>query len=102
MSLIDQRKGIPSSSPLWNELEDLILIHSPNFMNALLQLTNGKMTKADRQIALLVRFGISPSGMATLLNLTSGAISARRINLGSRMLGMDLSTKQVDAIIRLL
>lgn len=98
-SLIDQRKGIPSSSPLWNELEDFILTHSPNFKNALHQITNGRMTKADRQIALLIRFGVSPTGMSNLLNISLNGVASRRSNLGRKILGRNIGTKVVDRII---
>ena len=98
-TLIIQGKGISDSNPIWQNLESLILNHSPNFMDTLMKLTNGKMSKADIQIALLVRFGISPSGMATLLNLSPGSISSRRNNLCKKIFGKNLGTKAIDYII---
>lgn len=98
-TLIIQGKGISDSNPIWQNLESLILTHSPNFRDTLMKLTNGKMSKADIQIALLVRFGISPSGMATLLNLSPGSISSRRNNLCKKIFGKNLGTKAIDYII---
>lgn len=96
---IEQSKGIPNESPIWRDLENLILEHSPNFRQQLLKLTNGKLSRSDIQISILVRYGISPSDMATLLNITPGAISSRRINLGKKIFGRNLGTKTIDFII---
>ena len=98
-TLIKENKGISDSNPIWQNLESLILTHSPNFKDTLMKLTNGKMSKADIQIALLVRFGISPSGMAILLNLSPGSISSRRNNLCKKIFGKNLGTKAIDTII---
>lgn len=99
---IEQAKGISGSDPIWQDLEALILTHSPNFKHSLLKLTNGKLSKADLHIAILVRYGISPSGMATLLNITPGSISSRRGNLCKKIFGRSLGTKTIDYIILLL
>lgn len=96
---IEKKKGISDSNPIWKDLENLILKYSPNFKQSLLKLTNGKMSKADIQIAILVRFGISPSGMAILLNLAPSSISSRRNNLSKKIFDRNLGTKAIDYII---
>ena len=101
-TLIKKGKVISGSDPIWQNLESLILTHSPRFKDNLMKLTNGKMSKADIQIAILVRFGISPSGMANLLSLSPAAITSRRTNLCIKIFGKNLGVKVIDRIIRLL
>lgn len=102
ISRIEHKMSIPDSSPLWRKIEELILSTSPDFVTNLQKLTNGHLSKADLEISLLVRLGISPSGMSALLSLAPGSVSSRRSALGKKIFGKNFSTKAIDAIIRLL
>ncbi len=100
--LIANGKTIKEQNHLWIELEETILKCSPKFRVNLNLLTLGNLTTLELHTALLIKCGIKPSQMATLLGRSNGAIVSRRETLCVKVLDKKLGTKVIDSIIRLL
>ena len=96
--LISAQKGITSDA-LWDDLAKVIEHCSPGFEENLFALTLGRISDTDRQIALLIKCGIAPKDMATLLNKTKGSVSSRRNYLGVKIYHKNTSTTKVDKLI---
>ncbi len=92
----------PVSGSLWDELEQSVLKASPNFINNLRVLMQGKLSEADIHISLLIKCGFRPSEMTVLLARSNGAIISRREKLCVKILDKKLEVKVIDGIIRLL
>ena len=99
---IENGKSIKDDSPLWNELEQVVLQVSPKFVSNLNLLTLGKLTALDLHTALLIKCGIRPSEMTILLGRTNGAIISRRSTLCAKVLDKKTSVKVIDRMIRYL
>lgn len=92
----------PMKHNMWEELEKTVICASPRFNINLKILTQDKITKQERQTALLVKCGFKPVEMRSLLSITNGAINSRRVTLGAKILDEKRSVTFVDNIIRLL
>lgn len=101
-TLIAMESELKPDSKLWTELEATIQQCSPKFLSTLQLLANGKLTRTDLRTAILIKFGISPSQMAVLLNRTKGTISSRRESLCRKIFDENLGLKTIDGVIRLL
>lgn len=99
---IQEGKAIKDSDDLWSEIEQVVLCSSPKFKTNLHLLTSGLLTMIDLHTALLIKCGIKPSKMTTLLGRSHGAIVSRRETLCMKILDEKKGTKTIDAIIRLL
>lgn len=95
-------KTIMDCDALWNEIEEVVISSSPKFKANLNLLTIGNLTAIDFHTALLIKCGIKPSKMTTLLGRSNGAIVSRRETLCMKILGEKSGVKVIDAIIRLL
>lgn len=102
MDFIRNKQTLSYESPLWNELEEVVIKSSPNFKYNLHLLTQSRLTTIDLHTVLLVKCHILPSQMAILLSKSKGAIVSRRESLCAKILGVKLGTKVIDGIIRLL
>jgi tetratricopeptide (TPR) repeat protein len=98
-SYLDQGKGLPDKDALWAALMAAVEAASPGFRSRLNLLTEGNLTDADLQIVLLVKCGVSPAGMATLLNKSKGAISSRRRSLSLKIFGENMGNAVIDHMI---
>ena len=101
-SYITQGKIITEKNSLWKELETVVLEESPHFKNHLVLLTGENLKDSAYHIALLIKCGISPTHMTTLIGKTKGTISYQRGQLCLKVLGEKLGAKTADDIIRLL
>ena len=99
---IQEGKTIKESDVLWSEIEQIVLSSSPKFKINLNLLTLGNLTTIDLHTALLIKCGIKPSRMTTLLGRSNGAIVSRRETLCMKILDEKKGAKVIDAIIRLL
>lgn len=99
---ISQGREIKETDPLWESLEDTVLKASPRFRDNLRLLLGGKFNSFDLHTSLLIKCGVSPSHMTTLLNRSKGAIVSRRESLCMRVFDKKMGTKVIDGIIRLL
>lgn len=100
--LIDLHQNISQNSPIWNELENVISIDSPKFKKDMYILTNGKLSRENYRMCLLIKCGISPTGIAILLCVAKNTISSRRKRLCFEIMGRDYSPTFFDKIIFLL
>jgi len=89
-------------SPLWEDLERIVLRASPEFKKNLQILTLNKISSIEFHTAILIRCHLKPSQMAALLGISKGTIVSRRETLCTKIFDEKLGTKATDAIIRLL
>lgn len=100
--LISQEKPIGDDSKLWVKLEAAIKKSSPNFQTHISLLTGGKLTKQELRTAMLIKVGVTPTQMLTLLARSKGTISSRRESICFKVFGEKRANKVIDGIIRLL
>lgn len=91
---------IKENSELWGSVEETVLSVSPNFKTHLQLLTGGKLTRQELHTAYLIKCGITPTQMASLLGRTKGSISSRREMLCLKVFDEKLGAKVIDGIIR--
>lgn len=101
-SLIAQNAELKDESSLWSGLEDTLNTCSPNFLSTIQLLADGKLTRTDIRTAILIKFGISPSHMAILINRAKGTVSYRREILSKKLFDETIGLKDIDNIIRLI
>ncbi len=97
---IEKGKIINESDQLWEEIENVVTICSPNFRNKLNLLTSGHLTVIDFHTALLLKCGIKPSHMAILEGRSQGSIVSRRETLGLKALDKKTGLAIVDKVIQ--
>lgn len=100
--LIEKEKPLIDNNPLWNDLGQVVEKSSNNFKLRLQLLTGGSLKSQDLKIAILIKCGISPTQMASLLGRSKSSITYRRDELCIRIFGQKLGTKVIDHIIRIL
>ncbi|MDE6553235.1 MAG: hypothetical protein K2K98_09810 [Muribaculaceae bacterium] len=101
-AFISEDKVIPAQSSLWKKLESAVTESSPNFKSNLHLLTGGSLSVQDYRLALLIKCGVTPTQLISLLGRTKGTISYRRETLCYRVFEEKLGSKVIDGIIRLL
>lgn len=99
--LISSGNGVSSPS-LWVKLSETVALSSPELRPKLEALTSGRLSETDFQIALLIKCGIPPKDMATLLFKVKGSISSRRAYLGQKIFGENVGITTVDRLIHFL
>ncbi len=100
--LIINGKAITESSLLWDKIEKTISESSPLFNLRISLMSGNNLRDKDRRIAYLIKCGITPTHMASLLALSAGAITYRKYELSKRLFGQKLDLRVLDKIIRLL
>lgn len=101
-SYVASGKIIPLDSQLWEQVESAVIESSPNFKYNLQLLTGGNLSSQDYRMALLIKCGITPTQMISLLGRTKGTVSYRREALCYKVFDQKLGSKVIDGIIRLL
>lgn len=99
-SFIKEKRCIKESDALWERLEEVVTKASPGFLTDLLILGGGRVTGIDIQTAILIKCGIKPSQMATLLNIAPSSVVSRRSTLANKIFGKKISTRIIDEMIR--
>lgn len=99
---INNLKMVNDSDPRWLELEKIVLEASPQFLNNMLLLANGRLTSAEIHTALLIKCGFRPVDMQTILGKSNGAIISRRESISLKVLDQKMEAKVITNIIRLL
>lgn len=102
MQHIDNAQVIPEKSPIWTNLENIIIKSSPNFKYRLRLLTGGNLKRSDFRLALLIKCNISPTNISILEGRAKATISYQRKNLCQKVFDQDLNADVIDDIIRLL
>lgn len=93
---------VVDSSPLWDELERVVLKCCPSFRKNLLLLASGNLSVAEIHTALLIKCGFRPIDMTRILGKSNGAIISRRDSLSLKVLDTKTSAKIITGIIKLL
>ena len=101
-SYVASGKILPLDSQLWEQVESAVIESSPNFKYNLQLLTGGNLSSQDYRMALLIKCGITPTQMISLLGRTKGTVSYRREALCYKVFDQKLGSKVIDGIIRLL
>lgn len=104
-TIIDQihrKAAISDNSDIWEKLNNLIARTNPGFKKTLALLSVNNFTQSEYHTLMLIKCGISPTDMCTLLSRTKGTISKRREILCNKIMGVKLGTQNFDNIIRLL
>ena len=101
-SYVGGGKVIPLDSLLWEQMEAAVMECSPNFKYNLQLLTGGNLSSQDYRLALLIKCGVTPTQMISLLGRTKGTVSYRREALCYKVFDQKLGSKVIDGIIRLL
>lgn len=101
-SYVAAGKIIPLDSQLWESIAYAVIDSSPNFKYNLQLLTGGNLSAQDYRLALLIKCGVTPTQMISLLGRTKGTVSYRREALCYKVFDQKLGSKVIDGIIRLL
>lgn len=98
--LIAEGKYLPEDSPLWVELEKVVLNSSKDFKQNLRLLTGYNLSTTDFHMALLVKCCVTPTQMVTLIGKAKGTISSRRASLCFKVFDKKMGVQVIDNIIR--
>lgn len=99
---IKNKKHIPHNDSTWDEIEACILSVSPNFRTDLWLMSNDMITEKEYRTAQLIKCGVSPTDMKTLLCVEKGSIYSRRESLSKKIFGEKKSITYIDHLIRIL
>lgn len=99
-ALAKEKQNIPSSTPIWSEVEHLVVSIFPRFKQSLTLLLRGQLKDTELQTALLIKCGFTTTQMSYLLAISPNAVVSRREALGKKMFDKKINIKAVDAIIR--
>ena len=86
----------------WTILENEIQSKSPNFIKNLLFLSHGKLNDVEMKTCILIKMGMTPTQLTTLMGVVKGTLSNRRAFIGEKILGEKTSVSIADKVIRLL
>lgn len=100
--LIEKEKPLGDDSKIWERLEKVIKENSPKFETNLRLLTGGKLTKLEYKTAMLIKVGVTPTQMLTLLAKSKGTISSRRESICLKVFDQKMGNKVIDDVIRLM
>lgn len=95
------QNGRCMTDEIWDRLHDTIEKYSPLFFSRL-QILTGCIEFNEVRLAMLLKCGIRPTDIATLLCKTKGAITYQRKVLCRKLFGEDVSVAYSDSILRIL
>ena len=99
MTYIAEGRTISDSSPLWEELHKVVSKASPDFDKRVQLLSGGKVKEIDLRIMLLIKCGVTPSQLSTLVAKSKATLSYHRKMLGLQWLDNDLDPRLIDNLI---
>lgn len=99
---INESKPISEESPIWKELEDTVLIDSPNFVTRLKLLCSGNYKYTDLHFALLLKCGLSSKDISILIGRGRSTVVYRKKILSSKIFEEVKEKGIIERIIRLL
>ena len=97
---IANHKTIGDDNPLWNDIEQAVLQTSNTFKASLTILLGGDIDLPIYHMALLIKCGMQPTQLASLMGRTKSTITYRRESLGKKIFGHKLEARLVDELIR--
>lgn len=95
--MLDSKKAIKDD--MWEKIETAVLRVAPEFKSTLNILTLDKMTDREYQVALLMRCGIKPKEISSLLSRGKSAITDRRRALSQKIFGDNAEKGALDNLI---
>lgn len=95
------QNGRCMTDEIWDRLHNTIEKYSPLFFSRL-QILTGSIDFNEVRLAMLLKCGIRPTDIATLLCKTKGAITYQRKVLCRKLFGEDVSVAYSDSILRIL
>ena len=93
---------INESNPIWDYLEKTIAHSSPKFKSRLYVLAGGELKPSDLHMAMLIKCGVSPANIATLVGRSKSTITFRRKDMGRKLFDREMDANSVDRLIRLI
>ena len=99
MTCVAEDRAVPGSSPLWEELHRVVSKASPDFDKRVQLLSGGKVKEIDLRIMLLIKCGVTPSQLCTLVAKSKATLSYHRKMLGLQWLDNDLDPRLIDNLI---
>ncbi len=99
---LSQGKSIPVNHEIWDGLERLLNENDDDLNMKLRLLTGGDLKQHELHTIYLIKCGVNPTQLTTLLAKTKGTISYRRRALCVKILGEELGPTVLDTIIRLM
>lgn len=95
-----QGKNIPENHEIWEGLERLFNENNGDLNKKLRLLTGGDLKPHELHTIYLIKCGVNPSQLTTLLAKTKGTLSYRRRSLCVKIVGEELGPAVLDNIIR--
>lgn len=89
--LLKNNNGIPNDSPIWMNLEQMVLSVYPEFKNRFTLLTLGDEKVNEYRLALLTKCGFGPTDISKLMHVTPQTISYRK-----KIFCKELFSDQID------
>ncbi len=86
----------------WIKLQDAIDMAFPEWKQSLRILAGTNIKPDTIKTILLIKCGCTPTELASLLALSKGSISSRRVEVSKKILGDKYPMQIVDSVIRLL
>ena len=102
IACIEENRSMEGDKQFWGRIEDFFTRFSPNFLPQLLVLTDGRLSKPERQTAMLIKCEIRTGHIALLLAKSKGTIVSRRDAISLKIYGVKKGSKFIDNLIRLL
>ena len=91
--------GVQPSKQEWQELQDTLLDSYPNF-SELMTKSSQNLDDREYKICILVRAGISPGAIASMLEIQSSIVTRTRTNLLLKIFGKYGTSKEFDIMLR--
>ena len=96
------KRPIPDDNDIWEKIQNMVTTTSPEFVKMLNKLSGGTLSPLEFQTVVLIRIGMQPQQLVVLMNRGKGAIVSRRKSISKKMLGVEISTQDLDLLIRIL
>ena len=84
---------------MWEKIEIAVLTATPDFKSTLSILTLDKMTEIEYHVALLLRCGLKPKEISSLVSRGKSAITDRRRSLSRKIFGDSVKKGDLDNLI---
>lgn len=97
---LQRKESINYDSPVWKELEKMILVISPQFISKLQLILGSPLSRLELQTMMLIKCGLRNSDIAILTGRYPSAISQRRKSLCSKIFGDEIGIELFNNIIR--
>lgn len=97
-----EHKLLKVTDELWNEIYSVLKESYPEFLSNLRLLTNGKLTSTELETAILIKLGFTTTQIGELVGRNRNTISTRKKTIGQKLIDENLTSKDVETIIRLL